>query len=383
MQQYKNIFIYGFAIFSMFFGSGNLVFPLQIGQESGAHWILGCLGLLITGIALPFLGLFVIKLHRGSYNTFFAEAGWFAKLVLPLFTLSLMASFGVAPRCITVAYGGITQMLPQMPLALFSMIFCAICFVFCLKDTFMIRALGKWMTPVLLAALAILIVVGVINAPALEVSDANQATSVFANGFLRGYQTMDLFAAFFFSSLIFRQIQAAMDEKASHKEVIRVALKPSLLGAGLLAVIYCGFVFLGAHYKQFVSGVAPELILPTIAEHALGGKSALIISIIIIFSCLTTGIALHNIYARYLCSLFKLPENKFPLMLLVTIVITFLVSLLKFQGIAAFLGPALELSYPSIIALTIMSILSKEHKMLKMVVFYGALVAMIMYRYVV
>ena len=366
----------------MFFGSGNLVFPLQIGFESGTHWVLGVIGLLITGIALPFLGLFVIKLHRGSYTSFFAEAGWFAKMVLPLFTLSLMASFGVAPRCITVAYGGITQMLPQIPLALFSVVFCAICFVFCLKDSFMIRALGKWMTPVLLAALAVLILVGVISAPALEVDGDYKATSVFSNGFLRGYQTMDLFAAFFFSSLIFKQIQDAMGEKASHKEVIRVALKPSLLGAFLLAAIYCGFVFLGAHYKQFLVGIVPELILPTIAEHALGEKSALIISIIIIFSCLTTGIALHNIYARYLCSLFKLPESKFPFMLLLTIIITFLVSLLKFEGIAAFLVPALELSYPSIIALTVMSILSRGHRRLKITVFYGALVAMVIYRYV-
>lgn len=71
MKRYAHTFIYGFAIFSMFFGSGNLVFPLQIGQYSAQYWLLGFLGLFITGILLPFLGLFVIKLHRGSYNAFF------------------------------------------------------------------------------------------------------------------------------------------------------------------------------------------------------------------------------------------------------------------------------------------------------------------------
>ena len=102
MQRYKSILIYGFALFAMFFGSGNLVFPIKIGQSTGSFWFLGFLGLFVTGILLPFLGLFVIKLHKGSYNSFFAQAGPIAKIALPLFTLSLLGSFGVVP----VHYGG-------------------------------------------------------------------------------------------------------------------------------------------------------------------------------------------------------------------------------------------------------------------------------------
>ncbi|MDP3935448.1 MAG: branched-chain amino acid transport system II carrier protein, partial [Alphaproteobacteria bacterium] len=104
MKQYKLICVYGFAIFAMFFGSGNLVFPLQLGQHVGKNWFLGFLGLLSTGIVLPFLGLFVIKLHKGNYRSFFAEGGKMASIILPFFTLSLLGSFGVVPRCITVAH---------------------------------------------------------------------------------------------------------------------------------------------------------------------------------------------------------------------------------------------------------------------------------------
>ena len=60
-------------------------------------------------------------------------------------------------------------------------------------------------------------------------------------------------------------------------------------------------------------------------------------------------------------------------MLLATTVVSYVISLLDFRGIAAFLSPSLELSYPSIILLTIMSIFIKKNKELKMVVFYGAL----------
>ncbi|MBA2728840.1 MAG: branched-chain amino acid transport system II carrier protein, partial [Parachlamydiaceae bacterium] len=35
----------GFALFSMFFGSGNLVFPITVGQESQGHYLLAALGI--------------------------------------------------------------------------------------------------------------------------------------------------------------------------------------------------------------------------------------------------------------------------------------------------------------------------------------------------
>ncbi len=381
MQQYKHIFIYGFAIFSMFFGSGNLVFPLEIGRNAGYQWVLGFLGLFLTGILLPFLGLFVIKLHRGSYNAFFAEAGGLARLVLPLFTLSLLGSFGVVPRCITVAHGGIGYLYPQISLVSFSLIFCIATFLFGLKEHLMISILGKWMTPFLLISLFILISMGIFLAPATGLSEV-RGPSAFTAGFLRGYHTMDLFAAFFFSSLIFKQIQAALPEDLSHGKMIRAALKPSLVGSSLLAVIYLGFVFLGAYYKPFTEGVSPELILPTIAAHLMGDKATLLIGIIIVFSCLTTAVALNNIYAQYLCARFKIQDRKFPIVLFVTIATSFLVSLLDFRGIEKFLDPALEVSYPSLILLTILSIAIKDHKVFKMSVFYGVLIFMIYYKYV-
>lgn len=373
MKRYASHFIYGFAIFSMFFGSGNLVFPLQIGQNAGNAWLLGFLGLFITGILLPFLGLFVIKLHRGSYNAFFSEAGVAARFILPLFTLSLLGSFGVVPRCITVAHGGIEYIFPNFPLGVFSFLFCIICFSSCIKEHFMITVLGKWMTPLLLLSLILLIFLGIINAPELSENSITKATA-FRNGFLTGYQTMDLFAAFFFSALIFNQIQAKL-KSTNDKEVFKAALIPSLIGSIILAFIYLGFVFLGAHYKAITTHISPELILPTIASHLLGEKAVFLIGIIVLFSCLTTAVALNNIYAHYICSLFNFKKDKFLFVLLGTTSLSFTISLMDFKGIAAILGPLLEISYPSIIALTLLSIFLKDHKRIKFFIFYGVLIS--------
>lgn len=380
MQRNLMMLIYGFAIFKMFFGSGNLIFPLQLGQSSGDQWMFGFLGLLCTGILLPFLGLFVIKLHRGSYEDFFGQAGQAARIILPLFTLSLLGAFGVVPRCITVAHGGITTLLPNFSLMWFSLAFCSVCFVICLRDRWIISFLGKWIGPLLIGCLVFLIGLGIYHAPAVTPS-AMQTKDVFSLGFFRGYQTMDLFAAFFFSSLMFKQIQEKMGPDVDNVTLIKAALKPSIIGATLLGIIYFGFAYLGAHYQSVSASVSPELILPAIATYLMGDKAAFIIGVMMIFSCLTTAVALNNIYARYLCTLFKLPSNFFIWVLLATTGISFVVSMFDFKGIAAFLSPMLEISYPSLIVLTFLSILTKGYRKLKITSFYGLLFVILGYSY--
>ena len=370
----RHIFLYGFSIFSMFFGSGNLVFPLMVGVNNADNWFAGFLGFFLTGIILPFLGLFVIKLHQGNYTSFFAEAGNIAKIIIPLFTLSLLGSFGVIPRCITVAHGGLEFLSYDISLLAFSIIFCISCFIICLNDKWMFTILGKFLTPILLLLLVILITVGVYNAQELEENPASFSNNLL-DGFFRGYATMDLFAAFFFSSLIFKQIEALVDETEG-KSIIKIALGPSIFGASLLGVVYLGFVYLGSHYGFLAKNLPAELILPAIANHVLGTKGALIIAIIIIFSCLTTAVALNSIYARYLCSFKMIGKNRFPIILLATTALAFVISLLDFNGIALMLEPLLDISYPGLIVLTILSICTKRFKTIKMISFYGIIVLM-------
>jgi LIVCS family branched-chain amino acid:cation transporter len=383
MRQLQKLLIYGFAIFSMFFGSGNLVFPLKIGQESGGSWQIGFLGLFLTGILLPFLGLFAIKLHKGSYEAFFSQVGEVLGKIITLFTLSLLGSFGVVPRCITVAHAGVSYVYPEFSLTLFSALFSLLCFIFCIKDNFMIAVLGKWITPILLACLAWLIICGVGHAEAGVLSLKSEATEIFLSSFLTGYQTMDLIAAFFFSSLIFKQMQQDCVDEGGDDQMIRKALYPSILGAFLLALVYAGFVYLGAHYAEITANVANEFILPTIASHVLGAGASKLIAVIIIFSCLTTAIALNNIYARYLSSLFNGGGRLFLLFLSLTTTVSFLISLLDFYGIAKFLAPVLELSYPGLIILTCYSMIPNfEYKARgAKILFYGATLLAILAKY--
>ncbi|MDR1435067.1 MAG: branched-chain amino acid transport system II carrier protein [Puniceicoccales bacterium] len=379
MKKCGLIFTYGFALFGMFFGAGNLVFPLKIGQIAGENWLCGFLGLAVTGVILPFLGLFVIKLQKGNYHLFFGGAGDLVKLFLPLFSLSLMAAFGGMPRCITVAYGGLSHAIPELSINIFSLIFCAVAFFVCLKEQRIIHMLGKWMTPILLVFFVTLIALGMIHHGKLE-EVATVPGELFLSGLVTGYQTMDLLAAFFFSALIFTQIRKTIPAETSDGDAIKIAIKSSILAAFLLMVVYAGMTFLGASFSNLIKEVKPASMLVTISKHVLGNYAALFVSVAIIIACFTTVVALNNIYAQYLCSLFKLKQNKFEFVLLATTTIAFVVSLFDFDGIAKFLLPILEVSYPSLIALTVVSLFSKKQSKLKITLFYGMLLVVLVHK---
>ena len=54
------------AIFSMFFGSGNAIFPLDLGVKLGTQTPWGLGGLFSSAILLPFIGLVSITFYFNS-----------------------------------------------------------------------------------------------------------------------------------------------------------------------------------------------------------------------------------------------------------------------------------------------------------------------------
>jgi hypothetical protein len=75
MTRSKMIFTTGLAMFAMFFGSGNLVFPLNLGVISGEDYIVSVLGFMLTGVFMPFVGLLSVMLYNGSRSKFFGLLG--------------------------------------------------------------------------------------------------------------------------------------------------------------------------------------------------------------------------------------------------------------------------------------------------------------------
>ena len=351
----------GLAMFSMFFGSGNLVFPLVVGQMSDGHYLTGAFGIFLTGVLVPFLGILAILLFNGSAKEFFGRLGKPATFWLPLIALSLMGPFGVLARCITVAHGAFKLIVPNTPLWVFSALSCAILFFLTIRKNRIVPVLGVILTPILLVSLLLIGIFGLYFADWPSAANTPLWDS-FKTGILQGYQTMDLLAAFFFSAFVIKHLQTKQNEGAmpsEPKKTLPIFLKASFIGAGLLSLVYVVLVLLGAIYAPELGSIAPQEMLAYIAHASLGPFAAPVVCIAVILACLTTSVVLTSLFADFLKKEVAKDKIGNGVALAVTLCIAFFISTLEFSGIAKIIGPILEAVYPALIVLTVLSIFHK------------------------
>ena len=198
-------------LFGMFFGAGNLIFPVSMGQMSGSHVWQAAAGFLITGVGLPLLSVAALGISRergllelasragAGYGLFFTCALYLT--IGPLFAI---------PRCATVSYTvGIEGLLPgqgdPLWLAGFSFLFFAAVLFFSLRPGEIMTWIGKVLNPLFLAFLAVL-VLRALSGPMgrtgeLPASGA-YVDGAFATGLLEGYNTMDALAGLAFGIVV-------------------------------------------------------------------------------------------------------------------------------------------------------------------------------------
>lgn len=347
----------GLAMFSMFFGSGNLVFPLVVGQLSGGHFNLASLGILLTGVAVPFLGILGMILFNGNSNDFFSRLGKPAIFWFSLFALSLMGPFGVLARCITVAHGAFRLILPETPLWLFSILACAVIFLLTIRKNKIVPVLGSILTPLLLASLVLISLFSLFSTDLPPVKGSGWTS--FKEGIFQGYQTMDLLAAFFFSSFVIKHLQDHKKTQENPESSLPIFFKSALIGAGLLACVYFALVVMGAMYAPKLASIPPQEMLGFIAQQSLGSWAAPLVCIAMILACLTTAVVLTSLFADFLRKEVTKDKIGSATALSTTLVIAFFISTLEFSGIARFIGPILEVIYPALIVLTLLNIFYK------------------------
>lgn len=147
----------GFALFSMFFGSGNLVFPIRVGLESEGHFGMASLGVLCTCVIFPLLGMLGMTLYQGRIDEFFGAFGKKGVFLFSLLALALMGPFGVLARCLTVIHGALQLLTPDVSLPVTSFITCMTIFFLAANKTRIITLLGTFLTPILLATLGAIV----------------------------------------------------------------------------------------------------------------------------------------------------------------------------------------------------------------------------------
>jgi branched-chain amino acid:cation transporter, LIVCS family len=354
MIDYKIIFTTGIAMFAMFFGSGNLVFPLELGVLSGDKYLVSSFGFIITGVLVPFLGLFSVMLYEGDRHKYFSPLGEKPAFILTIIMLSLMGPFGVLPRCILVAFGAFKAIYPAFPLILFSLFFSFVVVVVVWKENNFVPIIGRILGPMKITVILFIIFASLIFAPTSMVHYAE--FKPFYTGILEGYQTMDLPASFFFSVTIMAYLNKVVKNK---EDILKLGIYSSLVGGGLIAIIYFLFTNLGAHYANYLSDSNPEEYLAAITEVALGRSAAFVFAIMMFFACLTTASTLCKLFAELLYKDVSNGKLGWHKSVMITITISFILSLTGFSAISSFLKVILVHIYPALIVFTIASIYNK------------------------
>lgn len=357
----------GIAIFSMFFGSGNVVFPLDLGRQSGSLVGYGVAGLLLTAIGAPILGLLGAVLFEGDCKKFFYRLGPIPGYLAVMLIIALIGPFGVMPRCFVVAFGAIKPYFPELSLWLFSLCAGIFTLVLMAKRQWILPILGYFLSPLLIISLVVIVIFGFMkDSSMVEPSITN--IEAFKLGLVTGYDTMDLLAAIFFAVSIWLLLKERLNlenETEVKSQLIPTYIVASLIGGGLLALIYLGLCIVTSMHGSLIQNVPSEELLSKMAIELLGGNLALVANIAIALACFTTVMALAvtvvDVYHVEIgqTKFAKKFEPSYNWMVFIVIAITVALSNLGFKTIMVFLHSVMVVCYPAIIVLTICNILYK------------------------
>lgn len=111
----------GLAFFTLLFGPGNIIYPLNLGAFVGSSWLYAFAGFFVTAVCVPILGLVASLLCRGSYKEALRYLGSFPSTLIACTCMLLIGPFCILPRCIALAYEVLKPYIGQTSLLTFSL----------------------------------------------------------------------------------------------------------------------------------------------------------------------------------------------------------------------------------------------------------------------
>ncbi|MBS5781834.1 MAG: branched-chain amino acid transport system II carrier protein [Clostridium sp.] len=362
---FSSYLLVGSMLFGLFFGAGNLIFPVHMGQMAGASTPLATVGFLVTAIGLPFLGVIAVGISGSS--GLFDLAGRVHPVYGYVMTILLYMTIGpffALPRTATVSFEiGLVPFLPQpmqrVGLAVFTVVFFAAALAFSLRPNKLLVWVGKVLNPLFLAVLAILIILSVVSpmGAVAQIPVAEPyAASPFFKGFLEGYNTMDALASLAFGIIVVNSLKEL--GVGSPRGVALATIRSGAISVLLMGLIYAFLAYMGASSAgQFAVSENGGIALAQIARYYLGTGGSVLLAVIVTVACLKTAIGLITACSQTFCELFPNHLNYRIYTVLFTLV-SLLVANIGLTQIISLSIPVLMFLYPLAISLILLGILS-------------------------
>lgn len=360
-------------LFGMFFGAGNLIFPLILGAKAGKDMPLALLGMLVSAVGFPLLGIISMGISRSE--GLLDMAGRVSKGFAYFFTCALYLTIGplfAIPRCGATSFAVGFAPLSGEHKALFQLIFTLLFFaavlIFSLRPSKITDTVGKWLNPIFLLLLSVL-VFAVLLRPANGVSQVpvseDYARGAVFSGFLQGYDTLDVLASLAFGIIVINVIRGYGVENPS--DIAKSTVKSGVFSMTFMAVIYAVIALAGTEcYSLYADRLSnPDFTggdaFSVIAEHYFGRAGLVILALTVTFCCLKTAVGLVTSCSETFVEMF--PKGpKYKTYAVGFSVFSFAVSNIGLSNIISFSAPVLYLLYPLAIVLVLLNLFGKFFK---------------------
>lgn len=355
-----DIAVIGLALFAMFFGAGNLIFPPYLGTNAGSSWFTGFMCFFIADVGLALVAILaMIKTGDVSMNGITGKLGKVPSMIINSLIVLCIGPFLAIPRTAATTFEmGVMPIFPFINTWVFGAIFFGLVLLFTIRPSGVVDVIGKFLTPALVLCLLSLIVIGYLH-PIGEIVPTTHFDTV-KEGIMAGYQTMDVLASVVFVIII---ISAAKSKGYTEtKATMSIVIKSSVFAAVALFVIYGGLAFLGATTSAGgFEGYNQTALVVAITQTLIGGYGVLVLAIIVFFACLTTAIGLVSSCASFFEELTK-GKISYRAMVLITVGFSYVVSNFGISTIISIAAPILTLLYPVVLVMIILTFFGKHIK---------------------
>lgn len=351
MRMTKQTFITAFALFSLFFGAGNLILPPFLGYNAGSSWWVVLLGFIISAVVIPILAIYGHARLQGTMLDF-------AKKVSPLFALLygiIIYAISIAlpaPRTASVTYEMAIQPYFTISSLTLSSLYFILVLVFVLNRSKMMDIVGKYLTPAILIILAIVIGVGLFGE--YEPMRASIFDNTITSGILEGYQTFDAIGGVVVGGVIVISLGFKNSTPTENKRIITQG--GIIAGLGLL-FIYGGLIYLGALRSGGAEVTDRTALLSMLSVDTLGAVGSRVLAVLVSLACFTTAVGIVTGTSDFVKGIFNNSQLAYNITAVLGCVLGVVIGQLDVMSIIAVAVPALMFIYPITIVLIILNAL--------------------------
>ena len=352
------------TLFGMFFGAGNLIFPVHLGQCAGSNVVIAMIGFIISAVCIPILAVAAIgSTHSDGLQALASKVGKGYSYGFTCLLYLTIGPFFAIPRCATTSFTvGVAPLLGESTsqglwLLIFSAVFFALVLFFSLRPHRITVWIGKIINPLFLFFFGILLIAALTGSNA-DISaiapEEGFREHVFFTSVIEGYGTMDAIAGLAFGIVVINIIRSMGIEDDS--AVAGDVLRSGILTGILMGAIYVAAIFMGAQSRElFATSENGGIALAQIANHFLGFWGSLILAVTISFACLKTSIGLVISCSEAFSRMFPKGPGYCVYAIIFTL-FSFCVSNFGLSAILSYSLPVLMFLYPLSISLIVLAL---------------------------